>query len=198
MAVPLIAYTVEHYNSLPELRLAKECIEAKHASKVLVDELADTFVQYGVEKELGVTLLHNHFLMEPKEMLVNVDSVAVPWNKDSGAEELGDVNASSWRFMEGGLMPYEFTYHGRKVPLDSFHLQRFLEAVRTILDTFGLMDIFGICLLDGKKIDSSATIEFTSGRANITLPFDIGPYNGVGIDAMWQFYSCHHPTKRGE
>lgn len=30
-------------------------------------------------------------------------------------------------------------------------------------------------------------MEFTSGRANITLPFDIAPHDGNIIDAMWQF-----------
>ena len=30
-------------------------------------------------------------------------------------------------------------------------------------------------------------MEFTSGRANITLPFDIAPNDGNNVDAMWQF-----------
>ncbi|KAL9094259.1 MAG: hypothetical protein Q9165_003399 [Trypethelium subeluteriae] len=196
MDVPLVAYTVEHYNSLPELRLAKGYFEATHASKVLFEELAVTFVQYGVQDEIGVTLLHNHFLMEPNEMLVNIGSVAIPWNKDNGAGQLKDVNASSWRFMEAGLMPYEFTYSGRKAALDSCHLQRFLGAVRTILVTFGLVDVFGICLLDGSGVDVPATTEFTSGRANVTLSFDIAPNDGMSIDAMWQFHSGR-PREQG-
>lgn len=56
-----------------------------------------------------------------------------------------------------------------------------------MLKKAGLQNILGICSLGGRSRDAPTTMEFTSGRANITLPFDITPNDGNTIDAMWQF-----------
>lgn len=64
-----------------------------------------------------------------------------------------------------------------------------LQELGAILKKWNLVDVLGICSLGGKSIDRPATMEFTSGRANITLPFDIAPQDGSAIDAMWQFGS---------
>ena len=78
MAVPVLSYAVEHYNSLPELRVAKYQFESAKASAILITEIGKALVTHHVENTLGVILLHNHFLLGPKEMLINVGSVAVP------------------------------------------------------------------------------------------------------------------------
>ena len=120
-------------------------------------------------------------------MLVNVGSVAVPWDATGGAEELADVNASAWRFTDKGIAPYEFTHAAPEISLDSQAMQPFVLELRAILEKWDLANILGICSLGEKCIDRPATMEFTSGRANITLHFDIAPHDGNIIDAMWQF-----------
>lgn len=187
MAVPVLPYAVEHYNSLPELRVAKDQFESARASEILFTEVGKAFITHHVEKILGVVLLHNHFLLGPQEMLVNVDSVAVPWDISSGAEEFADVNASAWRFTDKGIAPYEFAYAALETSLDGLAMQSFVLELGAILKKWDLANVLGICSLGEKHIDRPATMEFTSGRANITLPFDIAPHNGNIIDAMWQF-----------
>lgn len=189
MATPVLPYTVEHYNFLPELQVAQSQFEYARVSDILFTEIGKAFVKHHVENVLGVVLLHNHFLLEPHEMLVSVDSVAVPWDTRAGAKELGTVNATAWRFTGNGIAPYEFAHAAPEIPLDCESMQRFFLEFGAILARRNLANILGICALNEKPIDRPATIEFTSGRANITLPFDIAPTDGNNIDAMWQFSS---------
>ena len=122
-------------------------------------------------------------------MLVKLDSVAVPWDTTSGATKLASVNASAWRFTNHGLAPYEFAYGAMQVPLHYYPIQSFLLELGAILEKRNLDNILGICLLSEKSAGIPPAIEFTSGRANITLPFDITPNDGNVIDAMWQLSS---------
>ena len=68
-----------------------EPIQVSRASDILFTENGQAFVKHHVENNLGIALLHNHFLLEQHEMLVNMDSVAVPWDTTSGATELAGV-----------------------------------------------------------------------------------------------------------
>lgn len=191
MTLQVLPYAVEHYNSLPELGAAKEQFESTRASDILFTEIGQAFMKHHVENTLGIALLHNHFLLERHEMLVNVDSVAVPWDTTSGAMELAGVSASAWRFTKQGLAPYEFAHAAVEVSLYRHQMQFFLLELDTILEKHNLANILGICSLGKESIERPTTMEFTSGRANITLPFDIAPHDGDAIDAMWQFSS--HP-----
>ena len=141
-------------------------------------------MKHHVENTLGIALLHNHFLLEHYEMLVNVDSVAVLWDTTSGATELAGVNASAWRFTDQGLAPYEFAHAAVEVSLHRHLMQSFLLELRAILEKRNLANILGICFLGEKFLDRPPTMEFTSGRTNITLPFNIAPHDGNVINAM--------------
>jgi hypothetical protein len=114
---------VEQYNSLPGLFEARDQFESAQSSDVL-SELGQLLVKRGVQNMLGVTLLHNHFLLEQDEKLVIVDSVAVPVS----TKVLG-IGASSWRFVKEGIAPYEFIRSDAKVFLTS-HTEAFLIEFR--------------------------------------------------------------------
>jgi hypothetical protein len=67
--------------------------------------------------------------------------------------------------------------------------QPFISELRALLNRLGLTEKLGICVFTGKDLDSTTQVEFTQGRANITLPFDIAPEDGPNrsIKAVWQF-----------
>lgn len=71
-------------------------------------------------------------------------------------------------------------------------MQPFILELGSILEQRALSEILGICSLKENCTNRPATIDFTSGRANLTLPFDIVPHDGNTIDAMWQF--GHDPS----
>lgn len=183
MAIPILPYSVEHYNSLPELCEAEDQFKSSGASEILFTEIGPALVRHHVENILGVVLLHNHFLLNQNEKLVDVGHVAIPC-----AEELPNVSASSWRFIDEGIAPYEFVRSATETSLAQ--MEPFLAEFRTIINKRSLDHVFGICSLKEESIDGPVTTEFTSGRANITLPFDITPNDGNLVDAMWQFSSA--------
>ena len=188
MAIRFLPYDITHYNNLPELCEADNLFRKANISVILDTELAALFVTYHVERTLGVVLLHNHFLMGPDEMLVTVGNSAVPWHMDSGAREFQDVVPRAWRFVNGDIVPYEFEYGALRVDLEDLSILPFIHALRRLLHERALDGIIGICSLNGRTIESPPTTEFTSGRANITLPFDVSPGHDDSIDAEWYFY----------
>ena len=134
-------------------------------------------------------------------MLVNIGNVAVPWSTNNEASGL--AKPSSWCFTKDGMMPYEFAYGGVKVSMDD-HMREFLSECRSVLEKNHASHIFGLCTLDGvSPAQTAPTVEFTSGRANITLPFDANPSEGGAIEAMWQIQqgmsitssSCYLPQQ---
>ena len=79
-------------------------------------------MRHHVENTLGIALLYNHFLLEHHKILVNIDSVAVPWDTISGATELAGINASTWRFTDRGLAPYKFAHAAVEVSLNRYRI----------------------------------------------------------------------------
>ena len=197
MTLRILPYDITHYNSLPELHKADILFREANILVVLDTELATLFVAYRVEKTLGVVLLHNHFLMEPGEMLVTVGNSAVPWRMDSGAPELKDVVPKAWRFVNGDIVPYEFEHGASRVDLEDRSILPFIHALQQFLHEKALDGIIGICSLNGRAIERPSTMEFTSGRANITLPFDVSPGDDDSIDAEWHFHSAIIDTGNG-
>ncbi|KAL8957737.1 MAG: hypothetical protein Q9193_005068 [Seirophora villosa] len=190
MALQILPYSVDHYNSLPELGVAKEQFDSTQVLDVLFTEIRGIFLKHHVENTFGIALLHNHFLLEPNEMLVHIsDSAALPWDTTSGAKELSDIKAIAWRFTDQGLAPYEFAHAAAVASLDRHPMPSFLVDLAVILQKWKLTNILGLCSLGETSVDEPATMEFTEGRVNITLPFDIAPNDGSTINAMWQFGS---------
>lgn len=183
MAVSILPYSLEYYNSLPDLLEARERFQSARASDFLFIEIGQLLVHHGVENVIGVVLLHNHFPLEQHEMLVTFGSVTVPV-----ATPLPDVGASSWRFVKGGIAPYEFIQPATKMSLNG-QMESFLIEFRALLEKLGLTDILGICFLKPGSLNEPATTEFSAGRANITLDFDLAPDDDDVVDAMWRFSS---------
>ncbi|KAK3945478.1 hypothetical protein QBC46DRAFT_433835 [Diplogelasinospora grovesii] len=104
------------------------------------------------------------------------------------AQELRDVKGSSWRFTDKGLAPYEFAHDtATRYSIDDF--QSFLSELREVLEQLGLAEKLGVCAFSQGDLDVVTQVEFTQGRANITLPFDIAPEQGQNksVEAVWQF-----------
>ncbi len=98
------------------------------------------------------------------------------------------TSGSAWRFTEQGIALYEFAYDVSSLP-DVSGFQLFISKLRALLDRLGLTEKLGICVFTSKDLNSTTRVEFTQGRANITLPFDIAPKDGPNrsIEAVWQF-----------
>lgn len=198
MDTAVLSYSVQHYNSLPSIMDAGINLTPADIA-LLTTTIGLVFVKHEVQKLFGIILLHNHFSLDENEILVNIGSVAVPWKTNSLAEQLRGVRGSAWRFTEQGVAPYEFAYDQNLPDVSDF--QPFLSELRVLLKRLRLTDKLGICAFRSEDLYSTTQVEFTQGRANITLPFDIAPEDGPNrsIEAVWQFDLSPEPdTERGK
>ncbi|KAI1175976.1 hypothetical protein F4777DRAFT_597917 [Nemania sp. FL0916] len=187
MATAVLPYSAQHYNSLPSIADASSSLNSTEIDQ-LTTTIGQVFIKHKVQNLFGIILLHNHFPLDEDEVLVNIGSVAVPWKTTSLAKQFRDVRSSAWRFIEQGIAPYEFVYDVSSRP-DVSGFQPFLTELRALLGHLGLMGKLGLCVLTSEDLNSNTQVEFTQGRANITLPFDIAPEGGPNrsIEAVWQF-----------
>lgn len=79
MSVALLEYNPRHYDTLPPVLEAGRNAEPSGAIEALESVIGNVFVKHGVEKELGIILLHNRFDLSPTEILVQFRNSAVPW-----------------------------------------------------------------------------------------------------------------------
>lgn len=187
MGTVVLPYSAQHYNSLPGIEDAGSGLKPSDIEQ-LTAAVGNVFVKHQVQSLFGIILLHNHFPLDEDEMLVNIGSVAIPWKTSSLAQELRDVKGSSWRFTDKGLAPYEFVHDtATRLNIDGF--QSFLSELRAVLERLGLVEKLGVCAFSRGDLDVATQVEFTQGRANITLPFDIAPEQGQNksVEAVWQF-----------
>ncbi|KAL2043661.1 hypothetical protein N7G274_003968 [Stereocaulon virgatum] len=92
-------------------------------------------------------------------------------------------------FTPQGIVAYEFSHAPRAKPLDD-DVSDFLQELAHMLEHLKLTGILGVFALEDKPANSAPKMEFTEGRANITLPFDISGPEKDSIEAMWQFHTA--------
>ncbi|KPM35004.1 hypothetical protein AK830_g11563 [Neonectria ditissima] len=192
MSVALLEYNPKHYDTLPRVLQAGRNAEPSGAIEALESVIGNVFAKHGVEKELGVILLHNHFDLSPTEILVQFGNSAVPWQTNRNPD-LANVFPAAWRFVEEGLAPYEFAYSNPNgpSPVPFLAVEKhgpFLAELLAVLEERKLVDVLGLVVLEDKDVDSPPLIEIESGRSTIALEVDINPEpEDIWIHVVWQF-----------
>lgn len=138
--------------------------------------------------------MHRHFALEQDELLVNVDNVAVPWDtKTTRKSLLASVQPTQWQFLNGAIVPSEFTYLPDASDVCTFNVDadgEFVEDLHRFLESRKLEQYFGIGLLtreEGEGNHGPAPVEMTHGRANIALPFGIDESEMPSPEVSWWF-----------
>ncbi|KAI9686821.1 MAG: hypothetical protein M1820_010547 [Bogoriella megaspora] len=180
MASVLLPPSSNHFNSLPDIMESHDVVEA--CMKGIFPQICDIFIRHGVQQTFGITLVHQHFNLEQNEKLVNIGNVAIPLQ--DGLVPFPTV-ATRWAFTGDKVIPYEFTKGAERIELDQY--PDFVGALGEFLHSYGLSKHIGLYALGNTtERDSGMTTEFTSGRINVTLPFDNDPNSGSVVEAAWQ------------
>ncbi|KAI1635624.1 hypothetical protein F4809DRAFT_613377 [Biscogniauxia mediterranea] len=182
-------YSHKHYDSLPDIMDASKALATSGALDSLASTIGSVFVKHGVENVFGLILLHRHFDMEPTELLVGFGHVSVPWNTTCNRGEMNNVKPISWRFLPEGIVPYEFTTDKATVLPESQGYDAFVQELGDLLKAMHLDQLLGLCQIPESSIRSPATMEFTSGRANVTVPdvMWVLDSESAAVEASWQF-----------
>jgi hypothetical protein len=150
------------------------------------------FQKHAVDHELGLALTHRHFDLQPGEQLVEYENVATPWLVSTLQPALKSrLVPKTWAYVDGDLYPYEFSFVSAAAPGSTKPYEfkpDFLVEFRNALVKYGLEDTFGLARFpDGGPCDGVPMMEFTAGRANITIPISDGVGGDFHPDATWMF-----------
>ncbi|KAI1132210.1 hypothetical protein F5Y10DRAFT_261456 [Nemania abortiva] len=184
-----LPYSHEHYDSLLDIMDAANALESSGILTSLTSSIGRIFIKHGVENVFGLALLHKHFDMEPTEMLVEFGNVSVPWDAECNKSEIHRITPTSWRFITGGIAPYEFTAgETTSLPGDQ-NYDEFTLELGNLLRDMHLDQLLGFRQIGKSTIESPAIMEFTSGRANVTVPDALWAQNKdyAAVEAAWQF-----------
>lgn len=135
--------------------------------------------------KFGLGLVHRHFDMSDKEILVEHGATSTPWAIPTDPSNFmeGQIIPRSWHFGEDAdaPKPYEFAFQRRgetKWPAMNQDLDAaFVEELREALQQHGLMSILGLVALPADYVTAEhptrVLCEKTFGRANVV--FELGP-----------------------
>ena len=179
--MPLVfPHSSDHFNSLPDITQSGNVFNEVCTPEVSIG-ICQIFLKHQVQRIFGLALLHQHFQLQRNEKMVNVGNVALPII-DSPSNL--SVAASRWAISGDKVIPYEFTAGAEHIDMDKY--VAFFSELSDALHSNGLADNLGLCSAESiTEMASGPTTEFTSGRVNITLPFDPDPLGGNNVDAAW-------------
>ena len=144
-------------------------------------------------KDFALVLIHRHFQLAPNERLVEYNNIAAPWEVDAPLLHLTSrIYPKSWAFIDHKLCPYEFGFEAdAAAPVPSCQIpDAFIKDLGTVLLKYGLTRVFGLgwaqveanTMSVGKQV-----MEFTTGRANITVAMTEEIQADAYIEASWKF-----------
>lgn len=161
MKLPLMTYEPSSFVTLNDFEPAKELL-SKH--RHLIETLGDTIRSFGLEKHLGVCLLHKHFNITPQEALVEaIDSESIRIAPRSISELNGTI-PYMWRLVlnEQGdqkWVPLEFVELSSVTSTEASFVERlaneieFFDQFSQLLLSLGVANIFGLAIHHRKKLD---------------------------------------------
>jgi len=181
------------FNQLPMDSVSFPKVQQNPVPDEALRAIRAIFQKHAVDHELGLALTHRHFDLQAGEQLVEYENVATPWLTSTLNPVLKSrLVPKTWAYVDGELYAYEFSFvaagPGTTRPYE-FN-QEFLGEFTDALVKYGLEETFGLARFpDTGPCDGVPMMEFTAGRANITIPVSDG-VEGAGPfhpDATWMF-----------
>ncbi|KAK8038424.1 hypothetical protein PG994_015191 [Apiospora phragmitis] len=168
MATYLAPYSAAFFNATPSLPDAlQKHLEAGGNERVHQD-FETLFQEHGVEKILGLGLMHHHFALEDDEYLTDVRGTSTAWKSCTG------TRPSVWGFdaNEKRLTPLEFAMDDDNDSVaypdwQSPQMRDFLEKLSGLILQLGVNDTYGLVRYPGDNFPGR--VEMTVGRANVNL-----------------------------
>lgn len=173
MAEILQPYSVSQFNRFPDLQQATTNFHSKDGLRFVGDVFGPLVLKYGLEDQLGITILHRHFALQEPEKIVEFNNISLPWKNqaDDDSHSGGMILPNAWLLDHDKLMPYEFFFspfnQEKSVDLTQDKVRAFLDdfvkaAKHSKLDGVVALRMFPYVGYEGG-------LEFSEGRANIVL-----------------------------
>jgi len=172
MPVKVSDYSASTYSDiLKGIGFVWKHLRIRGGEKMVNDQLGPIFLKHGVEKRFGLAVLHRHFDLAPNECLVEVNGVSIPWDVARARGLEGGIAPTSWLFSADQLIPYEFKFIDRistkEHQEDPTAFPEFLDELVTALKKNRVQRYLALTVHPAP--DFRGSVEFTVGRANISL-----------------------------
>ncbi|CAG9945638.1 unnamed protein product [Clonostachys rosea f. rosea IK726] len=202
MAVAISQYDTSAFNKLPGFEVAGPNYDEVDGRKIIAEVMTPLFRKHGVEKVLGLQLLHQHFQLRDGEHLVDFNGTSVPIAPHE--TQLQSFTTSIWSFKkkENGfqLQPLELkldsgdTKINEASPWNEANFQQFVASKQSFFEEYyrvvqelGIEELFGFARYPGDGFPGR--VEISIGRTSINLtPAQSSIYSiGEGREAAWFF-----------
>lgn len=110
MAVAIVHYSHNHFQTLPSLNQARESFLKSGGDELVQGVFKDFFIKHKMEYTFGLAMPHRHFNIPPGQLMVNYNGTATAWNATPG-DGMDKPQPAAWSFSPAGeLVPIEFSY----------------------------------------------------------------------------------------
>ena len=178
MAEVLQPYSVQIFNSIPDIHDARDAFTAKDGRAFVDTVFIPLVLKYGLEEKVGLGLLHRHFALGNGEKLVELNNISTAWDvedDETSSPVGGQILPTAFLIQDGRFMPYEFCFTPinrqptfKSVDLTDPNIQSFLEEfVRAVKDA-GLDGYVSLRVSPEGNFDK--TLEVTQSKSNVNLP----------------------------
>ncbi|KID97318.1 hypothetical protein MAJ_06693, partial [Metarhizium majus ARSEF 297] len=186
MAITVAPYSVEEFNNLFDFGDALPKFDNLNGQKVANVDMRELFRRHGVDKILGLCLVHKHSLLNDGERLTDVRGTSNPLTFNAGQPSIWKFNADGQR-----LAPLEYSLDQGEINWQDSNIQDFLTEFFKLLKAMRAIDILGLCGYPGDGYPGR--VEFTSGRSNVNFTPDeaqkyLSSMSGGTREAAW-FYT---------
>ncbi|KIX10552.1 uncharacterized protein Z518_01635 [Rhinocladiella mackenziei CBS 650.93] len=172
-------YSDEVFKRIPYAVDVFQWVRDNPMPDAVVEQLRVVFIKHRVYDHFGLSIIHRHYDLEPGERVVELENVATPWrvpDADKMSIFGGHIVPKNWAYLDGLLHPFEFQYRPEATnphPEVPCLTTAFVAELHHVLALHDLLGVYGLALLPENAQDETAPgrLEFTAGRANITIPF---------------------------
>jgi hypothetical protein len=140
-----------------------------------IDFYNSVFLNYSVQNDLALCVVHRHFSLEPSEQLVEYQHVTAPWRVGESLDYFQPrISPKNWTFIDGRLFPYEFRFADSDDAAEPYSFPpAFVDDLLEVFTRHNLQDVYGLAKLqvEDRDMTTPGLLEFTAGRTNIAMPF---------------------------
>ena len=190
------------FNRMPSLGEAVSIISKDGHFRNFLNEAARLFVRYKVHEKLGVTLLHQHGLIEHGEELVEFEELhdGLP-SLVSKPKKHQTSTPSKWLLKGGQFVGFEYSTD-EKVQRDVPEIvlpEGFNKAFRLLVSKYDFARVIGICYPHRRFFENNESgmtpIEFScaTNRSNVVQLLKPEKVDGELIETNWIFEKASDP-----
>jgi len=196
MLQEVVAFNPSNFNALPDIEIADAEMRAAGTLTTVLTALGPVFVKHNMCDKWGISLLHNHWPVEPGEVAVqHAEQTNSPREFETRPRSMVNSGAEFWPTIlaispgsEATLEPVEFSTESYAYEAGNALTSEFIRDFCQTLNANGLGNVFGLI---APQTVSSPELEFVEfnpgGRVSVLKETTVAGHNRTRlIETSWR------------